>query len=65
MTRKRFQPGDAIEFCPVSCRDTSLVKWRTGEYVGSDQSRGWHRVKTDAFGTIELLPLRRIRERSP
>lgn len=60
---KKFTAGQAVEFCPVSCRDTSAVTWREGVYVspGEDVARGWHRVKIDSFGTIELFPARRIR----
>jgi hypothetical protein len=61
--RETFDPGQSVEFCPVSCRDTSSVKWRPGVYVGdlAGAQAGWHRVKIDAFGTIELIPWRRLR----
>jgi hypothetical protein len=61
--RKAFTPGQAVEFCPVSCRDTSSVKWRPGVYVGD--LAGWHRVRIDAFGTLELIPQRRLRGVKP
>lgn len=60
--RKFFTVGQLVEFCPVSCRDTSQVKWRDGVYVGPVEHR-WHRVKVDSFGTVECLPLRRIRKK--
>lgn len=62
---KTFTPGQTVEFCPVSCRDTSAIKWRDGEYVGpgTDVARGWHRIKIDSFGTVELIPARRVRSK--
>jgi hypothetical protein len=65
--RPPYDVGQAVEFRPVSCRDTTSVAWRTGEYVGPGGvgARGWHRVKIDSFGTIELLPQRRIRACAP
>lgn len=61
--RHSFTEGQPVEFCPVSCRDTSQVTWRSGVYLGPGGvgARGWHRVKIDSFGTVELIPERRLR----
>lgn len=63
---KTFTAGQQVEFCPVSCRDTSSIKWRDGIYIrsGQDVARGWYYIKVDAFGTIELIPARRVRSKA-